>query len=279
MPITAQTQIQDIVFHYPAAADHLVNNYNFHCVSCILAGYETLEQGALVHGIYGESLEKLVNDLNSIRSQSSRDSVREPGARNQESAKQPEIQQPLLLVDLRSIYLTGPGIESYQDLLNAVAPQVDNRLTALQLFNSLIDRYYKGELSQKKLWQEFATRLSLKIDDNRNWIGEHFQPQIREGLSLGIEKDQLLAIGDFGPEQISVLKDKKLLQDFTYSYFSFELKLNLADPKFFEYVLAIENVSPKQLQVLSKDQKINHSASSAGCSVILPNSATSAPQL
>ena len=35
--------------------------YNFHCIFCPMAGQETIEEGAKVHGI---SVEKLVKELN-----------------------------------------------------------------------------------------------------------------------------------------------------------------------------------------------------------------------
>jgi hybrid cluster-associated redox disulfide protein len=56
--------IGDLVEAYPKLAKVLVEDYGFHCIGCMAAGMETLEQGAEVHGMEEKEIKKLVEDLN-----------------------------------------------------------------------------------------------------------------------------------------------------------------------------------------------------------------------
>jgi len=55
--------IVEIQERYPLAVDFLVSEYDFHCIGCIMAGFETLEQGAEAHGIVGKDFELMVSRL------------------------------------------------------------------------------------------------------------------------------------------------------------------------------------------------------------------------
>ena len=55
--------IIDIQERYPLAVDFLMNEYDFHCIGCIMAEFETLEQGAEAHGIIGKDFELMVKRL------------------------------------------------------------------------------------------------------------------------------------------------------------------------------------------------------------------------
>lgn len=61
--ITKDILIGDLVENYPELAEVLVEKYNFHCIGCMAAGMETLEEGATVHGMEEKEIEKLVKDL------------------------------------------------------------------------------------------------------------------------------------------------------------------------------------------------------------------------
>jgi hybrid cluster-associated redox disulfide protein len=50
----------DIINKYPEALEVMMNK-GLHCVGCGMAAYETLEQGAMMHGI---DPDKLVKELN-----------------------------------------------------------------------------------------------------------------------------------------------------------------------------------------------------------------------
>jgi len=62
--ITKDVLIGELVEKYPKLAKVLVEDYGFHCIGCMAAGMETLEQGAEVHGMSGKEIKKLVEDLN-----------------------------------------------------------------------------------------------------------------------------------------------------------------------------------------------------------------------
>jgi hybrid cluster-associated redox disulfide protein len=64
--ITSDMLIAEIVECYPEVIDYLVEEYEFHCVNCVLAGFETLEEGALAHGIEGKEFKKLLNNINAL---------------------------------------------------------------------------------------------------------------------------------------------------------------------------------------------------------------------
>jgi len=55
--------ILELVEKYPKLADVLVEKYGFHCIGCMAAGMESLEQGALVHGMSQKEIEKMIKDL------------------------------------------------------------------------------------------------------------------------------------------------------------------------------------------------------------------------
>jgi len=62
--ITKDILILDLVEQNPDLAAVLTEEYGFHCVGCMAASMETLEQGALVHGMTDDQIDKMVKDLN-----------------------------------------------------------------------------------------------------------------------------------------------------------------------------------------------------------------------
>jgi hybrid cluster-associated redox disulfide protein len=64
--ITKDILIGDLVETYPKLAEVLVEEYGFHCVGCMAAGMETLEEGATVHGMNSKGIKKMVEDLKSL---------------------------------------------------------------------------------------------------------------------------------------------------------------------------------------------------------------------
>lgn len=58
--------IGELLEKYPKLARVLVEDYNFHCVGCMAAGEETLEQGAQVHGYRTKEITKMVMTLNQL---------------------------------------------------------------------------------------------------------------------------------------------------------------------------------------------------------------------
>lgn len=62
--ITKDILILDLAQQYPDLVEVLTGDYGFHCVGCLAASMETLEQGATVHGMNEEEIDKMVKDLN-----------------------------------------------------------------------------------------------------------------------------------------------------------------------------------------------------------------------
>lgn len=58
--ITKDMGIMEIVQSYPETVD-VFFRYGMHCLGCVAARFETLEQGATAHGI---DIDKMVRDLN-----------------------------------------------------------------------------------------------------------------------------------------------------------------------------------------------------------------------
>ena len=64
--ITGTTLISEIIENYPLAADYLIDEYEFYCFNCLMAGFETLEEGCLVHGIEGKDFSDLLKEINKL---------------------------------------------------------------------------------------------------------------------------------------------------------------------------------------------------------------------
>ena len=64
--ITKDILIGELVEAYPELAKVLVEEYGFHCIGCMAAGMETLEEGAGVHGLNAKEIEKMVKNLRSL---------------------------------------------------------------------------------------------------------------------------------------------------------------------------------------------------------------------
>lgn len=58
--IIKDMKIEEVIKKYPETVE-VFTKYNFHCVGCIAAIFESIEDGAKAHGI---TAEELVEDLN-----------------------------------------------------------------------------------------------------------------------------------------------------------------------------------------------------------------------
>jgi iron-sulfur cluster assembly protein len=63
--ITKDMYIGEIIAQYPQVAS-VVQRYGLHCVGCHVSYHETLEEGALGHGMSEEDVQNLVKDMNSV---------------------------------------------------------------------------------------------------------------------------------------------------------------------------------------------------------------------
>lgn len=62
--ITKDMLILDILEKHPDLASVLTDDYGFHCVGCMAASMESLEDGAMVHGMSEEEIDKMMLKLN-----------------------------------------------------------------------------------------------------------------------------------------------------------------------------------------------------------------------
>ena len=62
--ITKNTLILEIAERYPKLVEILVEKYGLHCLGCSLSAVETLEEGAMGHGMNKKEIEKMIMELN-----------------------------------------------------------------------------------------------------------------------------------------------------------------------------------------------------------------------
>ncbi len=62
--ITKDILILNLIEQNPELTQVLTEEYGLHCVGCMAASMETLEQGALVHGMDKDQIDKMVEELN-----------------------------------------------------------------------------------------------------------------------------------------------------------------------------------------------------------------------
>ncbi|MDD3998976.1 MAG: DUF1858 domain-containing protein [Candidatus Shapirobacteria bacterium] len=62
--INKNTLILEIAERYPKLAEILVEKYGMHCMLCSMSAIETLEEGAMAHGMNKKEVEKMTLDLN-----------------------------------------------------------------------------------------------------------------------------------------------------------------------------------------------------------------------
>ncbi len=63
--VTRDMGIMKIVNTYPETAEILMS-YGFHCLGCMAAQFESLDQGAHAHGMTEDDIVQLVEDLNTV---------------------------------------------------------------------------------------------------------------------------------------------------------------------------------------------------------------------
>jgi len=64
--ITKTINLGELSNTYPELVEVLVNEYGLHCVGCMAAAWETLEEGAKAHGFEDKEIAELVKRLNQI---------------------------------------------------------------------------------------------------------------------------------------------------------------------------------------------------------------------
>ncbi|MDP3998280.1 MAG: DUF1858 domain-containing protein [bacterium] len=63
--IHGKMKLGDVAVKYPETME-VFFKYGLHCIGCQGASFETIEEGATVHGMTDSEIEKLVNELNAV---------------------------------------------------------------------------------------------------------------------------------------------------------------------------------------------------------------------
>ena len=58
--IDPDIMILELSEFYPQVVDFLITEYEFHCIGCIMSGFETLRIGAQAHGIIDEDFAEMM---------------------------------------------------------------------------------------------------------------------------------------------------------------------------------------------------------------------------
>lgn len=58
--------IPELLEKWPELEEVLTYEYGFHCANCIFAGFDTIEDGANLHGIEGDYFEELLEHLEKV---------------------------------------------------------------------------------------------------------------------------------------------------------------------------------------------------------------------
>lgn len=64
-PVSADMNIAEITKKFPQAAEVLVE-YGLHCVGCAINEYESIEQGAMGHGMDKEMIDDMIAEMNLV---------------------------------------------------------------------------------------------------------------------------------------------------------------------------------------------------------------------
>ena len=64
--ITKDMLIAQLAETYPVLVDVLIEDYGFHCVGCGMSQFESLEQGAAVHGMTNKEIKTMIDNLNEL---------------------------------------------------------------------------------------------------------------------------------------------------------------------------------------------------------------------
>lgn len=63
--VTKDSNIADIVFKYPQAAE-VLTAFGLHCVGCFASSFDTIEQGAQIHEMDEEEVNELIDEINKV---------------------------------------------------------------------------------------------------------------------------------------------------------------------------------------------------------------------
>lgn len=63
--ITKDMNLGEVVFKYPQTAE-VIMDYGLHCVGCFASGFDTIEDGAKIHGMSDEEVKEMITRINEV---------------------------------------------------------------------------------------------------------------------------------------------------------------------------------------------------------------------
>ena len=62
--------LSEIINEYPELMDILMYEYGLNCAGCYIAEFDTLKEGAVIHGIEGKYFDEMITNLENIINES-----------------------------------------------------------------------------------------------------------------------------------------------------------------------------------------------------------------
>ena len=63
MKINKSSNLGELIEAHPETAE-LLFEYGLHCGGCMAAGFDSIEEGAMLHGMTEEEIQEMIDDLN-----------------------------------------------------------------------------------------------------------------------------------------------------------------------------------------------------------------------
>lgn len=63
--VTRASNMADVIFRYPEVAE-VLTFYGLHCAGCAFSAADTIEEGAKIHGLTDEDIDKMVDEMNEM---------------------------------------------------------------------------------------------------------------------------------------------------------------------------------------------------------------------
>jgi hypothetical protein len=63
--INENTKISDLIESFPYLVEFMQEEYGFHCVNCIFSSFDTLKNGAEIHGIIEDDFDEMLFEIKS----------------------------------------------------------------------------------------------------------------------------------------------------------------------------------------------------------------------
>lgn len=243
--ITPTTPISELIHNYPQVVDVLTTEYNFYCARCLLAGFDTLEEGAKLHQITGDDFTALLNHINQVAAQEidtfknkPLETVPTPQTISTQSAEryQTHNHDKIMIINLNNCYFYGPGIKDWTKLFELWHKEYQILPSQyFNEFNKLRRDWQRGHLSWVDLVDQLGKHVNVTWTNQANtfleaaYIPQRARPITETIEKLAIDKQELWGILAIGKEQLAKLKQKGWLLPWRKLIVSFESGLLAED--------------------------------------------------